>query len=95
MKRTGSAKQTGPYCQSLYACHARRLFTDISLQRFKDRVDHCGVGVDVKVDRLGEIQAEDTHDGFGVNHISAGYQIEVIIEFGDIIYKRFYLVNRV
>ena len=38
--------------------------------------------MDVEVDRLGKIQAEDTHDGFCIDDVSAGYQIEVNIELG-------------
>ena len=51
--------------------------------------------MDVQVDRLGKIQAEDTHDGLCINYVSAGYQIEIIIELSNIVYERLYLINRI
>ena len=36
-------------------------------------IQSSAVCVDVEVDRLGKIQAEDTHDGFCIDHISSGY----------------------
>ena len=36
-------------------------------------IQSSAVCVDVEVDWLGEIQAEDTHDGFCIDHISSGY----------------------
>jgi hypothetical protein len=47
--------------------------------------------MDVQVDRLGKIQAEDTHDGLCINYVSAGYKIEIIIELSNIVYERFTL----
>ena len=49
--------------------------------------------MDVEVDGLGKIEAEDTHDGLSVDYVSSGYKIEVIFELGDIVYKTLYLVN--
>ena len=49
--------------------------------------------MDVQVDRLGQIQTEDTHDGLCIYDISAGNQVKVIIKFGNVIYKGFYFVN--
>ena len=51
--------------------------------------------MDVQVDRLGKIQTEDTHDGLCINYVSAGYKIEIIIELSNIVYERFYLINRI
>ena len=54
----------------------------------------CAVlGVDIQIDGLGEIQAEDTHDGLCVDHISAGNQVKVTIKFGNIVYKGFHFVD--
>ena len=36
-------------------------------------IQSSAICMDVEVDRLGKIQAEDTHDGFCINHISSGY----------------------
>ena len=33
--------------------------------------------MDVQVDRFGKVEAEDSHDGFCVNDISAGNQIKM------------------
>ena len=58
-------------------------------------IQSSAVCVDVEVDWLGEIQAEDTHDGLCINYVSAGYKIEIIIELSNIVYERFYLINRI
>ena len=49
--------------------------------------------MDVQVDRLGQIKAEDAHDGLSVDNVSSGYQIEVVIKLRNIIYERFYLID--
>ena len=49
--------------------------------------------MDVQIDRLGQIQAEDTHNRFCVDDISAGNQIKINIELSLIIYERFNLIN--
>lgn len=36
-------------------------------------IQSSAICMDVEVDRLGKIQAEDTHDGFCIDHISSGY----------------------
>ncbi len=51
--------------------------------------------MDVQVDRLGKIQAEDTHDRFSINYVSAGYQVEIVIELSNVVYERFYLIDRI
>jgi hypothetical protein len=71
-----------------------RLSDQIWLQDFKNLVNIL-LRMDAEVDRLGKIQTEDTHNGLGVDHISAGYQIKVIIELGNIIDKGLYLVDRI
>ena len=52
-----------------------------------EHVDHfigAFLGVDVEFDGLAQIQREDSHDGLGVDHITAGYQVKVIVETGFI-----------
>jgi hypothetical protein len=51
--------------------------------------------VDVQVDRLGQIQGEDAHDGLGIDDISAGHKIKIVIKLCDIVDKGLYLVNRI
>ena len=50
-------------------------------------IQSSAICMDVEVDRLGKIQAEDTHDGFCIDDISAGDQIEIIVKFGNVIYE--------
>ena len=51
------------------------------------------LGVDIEIDGLGKIKAEDTHDGLCINYVSSGYKVEIIVELGDVIYKTLYLIN--
>ena len=51
--------------------------------------------VDVQVDGLGQIQGEDSHDRLRVDDVTSGDEIEIIIKLGEVIYKRFDLVNRI
>ena len=51
--------------------------------------------MNVQIDRLGKIQAEDTHDGLCIDDVSSGYEVEIIVELGDVIYKRLYFVDRI
>ena len=64
----------------------------VSRKHFHDLVDVV-LSMDVQVDRFGKIQTEDTHDRFGIDHISSGHEIEIVAEFCDIVYERFYLIN--
>lgn len=63
--------------------------------RFQNRHDLFDVVlcVDVQINRLGKIQREDAHDRFGIDDVSSGYQIEIIIELGNVVYKGLHLVN--
>ena len=45
--------------------------------------------------RFGKVEAEDSHDGFCVDYVSSGYQIEIKIEFGNVVDERFYFVDRI
>ena len=51
--------------------------------------------MDIQIDRLGKIQAEDTHDGFCVDDVSAGNKVEIGIKLGKVIYKRFHFIDGV
>lgn len=51
--------------------------------------------MDVQVDRFGKVEAEDSHNGFCVDYVSSGYQIEIKIEFGNVVDERFYFVDRI
>ena len=54
----------------------------------------CGsISMNVEIDRLGEIQAEDSHNRFCIDYISAGYQIKVTVEFADFVYKCFHFID--
>ena len=58
-----------------------------------ENIISAALGVDVEVDGLGKIEAEDTHDGLSVDYVSAGNKIEVIFELGNVIYEALYLVD--
>ena len=49
--------------------------------------------MNIQVDGLGKIQAENTHNGLSIDNVPAGYQIEIIIKLSNIIYKGFYFVD--
>ena len=51
--------------------------------------------MDVQIDRLGQIQAEDTHNGLCVDDVASGYQIEIYIKLCNIIYKGFHFLDRI
>ena len=68
------------------SCIQIELFDDVSIKCSKN-VINIAVGVDVQVDRFGKIKAENTHDGFCIDDISAGDQIEIIVKFGNVIYE--------
>ena len=56
---------------------------------------HIGIaGMDIAVDRLAEIQREDSHDGLRVDDISSGDEIKVyILETNQIVDKGFHLID--
>ena len=56
---------------------------------------HVFGSMNIEIDRTGQIQREDTHDRFCVNDITSGDEIEIIIKLGEVIYKRFDLVDRI
>ena len=49
--------------------------------------------VDVQVDGLGQIQGEDSHDRLRVDDVTSGDEIEVLVKFGEVVDKGFYLVD--
>ena len=66
----------------------------VGLENLKDLIQIL-FRMNAEIDRLGEIEAEDAHDGLRVDDISAGDKIEVVIKLCDVVYKCFDLVNRV
>ena len=58
-------------------------------------IQSSAICMDVEVDRLGKIQAEDTHDGFCIDNISAGYEIKIAVEFADLVYECLHLIDGV
>lgn len=43
--------------------------------------------MDIQGQLLGEVEAEDTHDGLSVDGVSAGYDINVILAAGNDSYE--------
>ena len=76
------------------SCIQIELFDDVSIKCSKNIIN-IAVSVDVQVDRFGKVEAEDSHDGFCVDYVSSGYQIEIKIEFGNVVDERFYFVDRI
>ena len=70
------------------------LVDDVRLQCGEDSV-HFFLGVDIQIDGFGQVETEDSHDGFGVDDIASGDQIEVGIESCNIVYKGFYFFDGV
>ena len=65
--------------------------------RLLERKDLFGISaiVDIQIDRLGKIQAEDTHDGFCVDDVSAGNKVEIGIKLCKVVYKRLHFIDGV
>jgi hypothetical protein len=49
--------------------------------------------VNVQIDRLGKIKAEDSHDRLCIDYVSTGYEIEITVVLGNVVNKTLYLVN--
>ena len=75
----------------MYWYQSERLY-HVGLQNIENFVSAI-LCMDIQINRLGKVQAEDTHDRLCINNVSAGYQVEVIIKFGDIVYKGLNLIN--
>ena len=71
------------------------LFDDIGLHHSQDLLQIITVGMDIKIDRFGQVEREDTHDGLGVDNVTAGDQIEILIKTIDINDKMLNLVDRI
>ena len=69
----------------------RLLFNDELFDIGEESVSIVGVGV--QFNRFGNIQTEDTHDGFCIDDISSGYKIKVIVKLCDVVYERFNFVD--
>ena len=64
--------------------HDAGSLNNIWLNNSQDCIESTSLCVDVQVDRFGKIQTEDTHDRFGIDHISSGNQIKIAVEFADL-----------
>ena len=69
------------------------LLDDKLLQAGDDRLDLTVVRMDRKLDRLGQIQADDAHDRLRVDDIPAGDQVEITLKLRSHIHKTFYFVD--
>lgn len=58
-----------------------------------ENIISAAFGVDVEVDGLGKIKAEDTHNGLSVDYVSSGYKVEIILELGNVVNEALYLVD--
>ena len=67
---------------------------DVGFQYLHDLIDVLIV-MDVQVNILGKVKAENSHDGLCIDHVSSGYQIKLGVESCHIVYKCLYLVNRI
>ena len=76
--------------QTAYALDCRSSHQVLSLNDILlDSVEEiCAViAVDIQGQLLGEVEAEDTHDGLSVDGVSAGYDINVILAAGNDSYE--------
>ena len=76
-----------------YATPGGMFLDNVAFDLFHDLVQAAAVCMDVQVDRFGQIQAEDTHDGFCVDDVSSGYQVEIMVEFADFVDEGFYFID--
>jgi hypothetical protein len=52
--------------------------------------------MDIEVDRLAEVQREDSHDGLGIDYITSGYKIKINIrELNKFIDEGLYFIDRI
>ena len=74
----------------------RLLRDDVRCQRIDDLIHATCVRVNVQIDRLAEVQGEDTHDGLCIDYIAAWYEVEVnVSELHELINKRLYFIDRI
>jgi hypothetical protein len=66
---------------------------DVGSKYGKYLVKLIAVCMNVQIDGLGKIKAEDAHDGLRIDDIAAGYEIEIEIEAVDVIHKCLDLVD--
>src|SRR5699024_1855095 len=71
----------------------QRLFDDKGLDFLDESV--AAVRVNVQLDRLGEIQAENAHNGFGVDCITPGNQVNVEVIFAHDVDELFHVIDGV
>ena len=57
-------------------CIGRKCITPVGCKHAQNAFQRFAFRVDIQFDGLGQIQAEDAHDGFCIDDIPAGYQIK-------------------
>ena len=67
-------------------------FHDIRSKLGKNLVETVRM-MDVQINRFGDVQTKDAHDGFGIDYVTTGNQIELCVKAVDQIDKRFYFIN--
>ena len=73
-------------------CSKYKVSAEIRLENFENRID-LFIVVDVQRDRFGEVQTEDSHDGLRIDDVTAGHQVKVGTEFGDVVDEVFNLID--
>ena len=69
------------------------LFHDVFSDHAQNFFQSGTVGMNVQVDGLGKIQAENAHDRFCVNDISSGNKIKITVKPADLVDKCFYFID--
>ena len=73
------------HLQKRKICIRPRLHSDdIRLESIENLIG-AFLGVDVELNGLAQVKGKDSHDGLCVDHITAGYQVEVIVKTANII----------
>ena len=93
--RSDKTRKKAPKPVRLRGFHNNQInLDDIGLEGLKNRVSAL-LGVNVELDGLAQVQGKDAHDGLGVNNITTGYQVEVIVETGNIIDEGLNFIDRI
>ena len=69
------------------------LLSNLILLKNIENIISAAFGVDVEVDGLGKIKAEDNHNGLSVDNVSSGYKVEIVLELGNVVNEALYLVD--
>ena len=86
-------KTGGALCSSRIHILGILLLDFVLLDNTKDFFQGCAIRVNVQIDGLGKIKAEDSHDGFGIDYIASRNQIEITVESADFIDESLYFVD--